>query len=85
MVWYRKAPHLGEALASLGFPPTSPLKAKLRYLAGDILFHKLFLPLWLKLARHYASENEELALKIYPKIYQSIKRSTIRTEMKKSA
>ncbi len=85
VVWYRKSPHLGEALASLGFPPTSPLKIKLRYLAGDILFHKLFLPLWLKLARRYASENEKIALKIYPKIYQSIKRRTIREEMRKSA
>lgn len=80
-IWYKKAPHLGVELASLGFYRTAPFPGKLRYAAADLLINRFSIPFLQSAARVLSGKNEAFALKLYSKIYQSMKRKAIRDEL----
>ncbi|MBW1976204.1 MAG: glycosyltransferase family 2 protein [Deltaproteobacteria bacterium] len=82
-VWYCSKPEYREYLRMLHFPTLMPITTQFKYLAGDMIFHPLLRPLWLKFARKLLSFNENLALKLYLKCYQAVKRETIKKEVKR--
>lgn len=82
-VWYKKSPHLKKELASLGFYLTMPLYKRPRYVVADLLINRLTISVFLPLARRLAHTHEGLSLKLYLKIYQSLKRVAIRNELYK--
>ncbi|NIM99454.1 MAG: glycosyltransferase [candidate division Zixibacteria bacterium] len=81
VIWYQKAPHLKKELASIGFYLTAPLFRRFRYIVGDVLINRLTIPFLLILARFLSDTREPLALRLYIKIYQSLKRESIRNEL----
>ncbi len=75
--WYRKNPMDRESLEAMGFPLyVSPLR-RLRYGVGDLLFHRRWRTWWIRLARTFITSHEKLALRLYEKLYQAIKRETV--------
>jgi len=82
-IWYQKAPYLKKELGSLGFYLTAPPSKRLRYAVGDLLINCLTIPPLLILARFFSHTHERLALQLYMKIYQSLKREAIRKEILK--
>jgi GT2 family glycosyltransferase len=82
-IWYKIAPHLRGELALLGFPSTSSLPKKTYYAAADMVVNRITRPLILQAARLLLNKNEDAALKLYAKLFQSLKREEIRREMKK--
>ena len=81
--WYKKSPHLKKELAMLDFPLFVPFYKKLRYLIGDLLFCKKTRPIFIKIARLCQKRFENISLFLYRKLYQSIKRESIKEELKK--
>jgi GT2 family glycosyltransferase len=82
-IWYKIAPHLHQEIASLGFPPAASMTKKAYYAAADIAVNRFTRPLILQAARFLLDKNEDAALKLYAKLFQSLKREEIRKEMKK--
>jgi len=80
-IWYKKSPRLGKQLALVGLEATSPLLKKIKYFIGDLLINSLTRPSLISLARIFAKTNESLSLTLYRKIYQSIKRESVRQEL----
>jgi glycosyltransferase involved in cell wall biosynthesis len=81
--WFGKSPHLGKELAAVGFHRTSPLAKRFKCFIGDLLINGATRPFLLKLARFLAEKHEELALILYRKLYQSLKREGIKNELQK--
>jgi len=81
VVWYKKTPHLKKELASIGFYLTSPLPKRIKYLIGNLLTNRLTIPFLLASARFFSKRQERIALIIYRKIFQSLKREAIRNEL----
>ncbi len=79
--WYYKAPHLRQELASVGFYRTLPALAKVKYWLADGAFNPLMVPILLRAARRLSLRHPSIALEIYGKVYQSIKRRSIRREL----
>lgn len=82
-IWYKKSPHLKKELALIGLQATSPLLKKVKYFIGDLLINSLTRPFLIYLARYFTKKNENFSLALYRKIYQSIKRESVRQELKK--
>jgi glycosyltransferase involved in cell wall biosynthesis len=80
-LWYKKSPHLKEELAQLGFHPTAPALRRMKLICGDAVFNRGVQPLWLACARLLARCNEAAACAIYRKIFQAIKRESVRREL----
>jgi len=81
--WYRKAPHLGAELASIGFPGTASRMRRFKYFLADCLINPVTRPLILKLARSLADSHEKIARALYRKLFQSLKREGVRDELRK--
>jgi len=82
--WYKKSPHLKKELALIGLQTTSGLSKKIKYFIGDLMINSLTRPLVIFFARISGKMNENLSLMLYRKIYQSIKRESVRQELKKT-
>jgi glycosyltransferase involved in cell wall biosynthesis len=82
-IWYKKSPHLKKELALIGLQATAPIKKKIKYFVGDLLINNLTRPIIVVFARFFAKTNENLSLSLYRKVYQSIKRESVRQELKK--
>jgi len=82
--WYKKSPHLKKELALIGLQTTSRLLKKIKYLIGGLMINSLTRPLVVSFARISGKINENLSLILYRKIYQSIKRESVRQELKKT-
>lgn len=82
--WYRKSPHLGRELAALGLYSTLPLPGRIRYFIADAVINRYSMPLLKSVARSLAATNEEIARKLYSKIYQALKRRAIRAELSRT-
>lgn len=81
-IWYQNAPHLGRELAEIGFHPTAGPRRKLKLMIGDLLCNRLTRPLILAGARFFAKRNEDLACRLYSRLYQSLKREGVREELR---
>jgi glycosyltransferase involved in cell wall biosynthesis len=77
-LWHRKAPFLKKEVAFFGFCPTAPLPVRIKHAFGDIVANRLTRPFLLRAARFLARHCEPLALYMYTKIYQAIKREASR-------
>lgn len=82
-MWFRKSPHLRKELASIGFYPLMPMAARIRYTAADLAINRFTAAPLAAAARLLSRRNETLALMLYRKLYQSIKRKAIRHELRK--
>ena len=82
-IWYKIAPHLHKEIASLGFPPAASIMKKAYYASANMVVNSFTRPLILRAARLLLEKNEDAALKLYAKLFQSLKREEIRKEMKK--
>lgn len=82
-VWYEISPQLGRELAEIGFHPTAGPLRKLKLFCGDLLCNRLTRPLFLAGARFFASRNEDLACRLYTKLFQSLKREGVREELRR--
>ncbi len=80
-VWFCKKGFMKKQLRELNFPLLMPFHVKIRYFIGDIIFSDVLRPLWIELARRFLKRNERIALEIYKKCYQAIKRETIKKEL----
>lgn len=81
--WSRKSPHLRKELASIGFYPFMPAAARLKYMAADLIINGVTASPLAAVARVLSRRHAPLALVIYRKLYQSIKRKAIRHELYK--
>ena len=81
--WYKKSPHLKKELALLGLQATSPLYKKIKYFIGDLIINRWTRPLIINFARFLSSINEDISLMLYRKVYQAIKRESVKQELKK--
>jgi glycosyltransferase involved in cell wall biosynthesis len=79
--WYRKGPHLLPALTQVGFPRDPRGRARLRYLLGDLVVNAWTRPFLVRAARAAAHRHPPVALALYRKVYQSMKREAIRHEL----
>lgn len=77
-VWYSKSPHLRKELAEAGLYRALPFNKRFKYFIVDLIINKKTIPFFLVLARFWASRNEGIALSLYIKIFQSIKRHAFR-------
>jgi GT2 family glycosyltransferase len=80
-IWYRKAPHLKSELASLGFYPTMPLPRRIRCVVADSVINDVTISFLLPIARYLSDRRPEWALGLYSKIYQALKRKSIRNKL----
>jgi GT2 family glycosyltransferase len=79
--WYRKAPQAAPALASLGFPPALPARRRFKYGVADAVIRPSTFPVWQRAAQASERHFEGVSLAIYRKLYQAIKRHTLREEL----
>ncbi|MBN2190240.1 MAG: glycosyltransferase family 2 protein [Candidatus Aureabacteria bacterium] len=84
-IWYKKSPHLKETLASIGFYPGLPFYKRIKYIFADIIMNSYSIPVFLPLARSLQTKHPRQALALYRKIFQSIKRKSIRDELQKES
>ena len=82
-MWYKNSPHIGTKLNIFGFYPTCNSGAKLKFKLADIIFNRLTIPLFLKLAELLKSKYELVSLGIYRRLYQAVKRKAIDDELRK--
>jgi glycosyltransferase involved in cell wall biosynthesis len=80
--WYRKAPQVAPALASLGFPPALPPRRRWKYSVADTVIRPSTFSAWQRAARACERPFEGLSLAIYRKLYQAVKRHTLREELR---
>lgn len=81
--WYKKSPHLKSELASIGFYPYMDTAKRIQYLFADLIINPLTTPFFLKAARKISTTREDIALTIYKKLFQALKREAIRHELAK--
>jgi glycosyltransferase involved in cell wall biosynthesis len=81
--WYKKSPHLKTELASMGFYPYMNTAKRIQYLFAYLIINRLTIPFILKTARKISKTNEDIALAIYKKLFQALKREAIRHELAK--
>ncbi|NIA19757.1 MAG: glycosyltransferase [Xanthomonadaceae bacterium] len=81
--WYKKSPHLKSELASIGFYLYMDTAKRIQYLFADLIINRLTIPFILKTARKISKTNEDIALAIYKKLFQALKREAIRHELAK--
>ena len=79
--WYKKSPHLKKQLSLVDFQLTVPFTKKMKYIIGDILINRATRPAIIRTARLFSRSWEGLSLFLYRKIYQSIKRESVRQEL----
>lgn len=82
--WYKKSPHLKEALIPYGFFPAESNLRRFKYRLEDLIVNRFTMPLWLNLARFYTKRHAGLALSLYKKIFLSLSRKTIRDELRQT-
>ncbi len=80
-VWFCKKNYMKRQLQELNFPLLMPPRIKARYFIGDMIFSNILRSFWIELARRFLTKNEKIALEIYKKCYQAIKRETIKKEL----
>jgi len=81
--WYKKSPHLKSELASMGFYPYMDTAKRIQYFFADLIINRLTIPFFLKIARKISTTREDIALAIYKKLFQALKREAIRHELAK--
>lgn len=81
--WYKKFPHLKSELASMGFYPYMDTAKRIQYFFADLIINRLTIPFFLKTARKISTTREAIALAIYKKLFQALKREAIRHELAK--
>lgn len=81
-VWSRIAPQLGPVLGSLGFEPAQPRARRIRHRLVELVINRATLPAWRWVARHCPSALEGLALVVYDKSYQCVRRASLRRELR---
>jgi GT2 family glycosyltransferase len=81
--WYKKSPHLKSELASIGFYPYMDTAKRIQYLFADLIINRLTMSFILKTARKISKTNEDVALAMYKKLFQALKREAIRHELAK--
>jgi glycosyltransferase involved in cell wall biosynthesis len=81
--WYKKSPHLKSELAFVGFYPYMDTAKRIQYFFEDLIINPLTMPFILKIARKISKTNEDIALAIYKKLFQALKREAIRHELAK--
>jgi glycosyltransferase involved in cell wall biosynthesis len=81
--WYKKSPHLKSELASMGFYPYMDTAKRIQYFFADLIINRLTIPFFLKTARKISTTREDIALAIYKKLFQALKREAIRHELAK--
>lgn len=79
--WFRKAPHLVKELSRIDCHLAPSPRKRVKYLLADLAINALTLSTWIMLARILQGYNEPMALTLYQKIYQAIKRRHIRMEL----
>ncbi len=82
-IWHKKSPHLKKTLASIGFYPGLPFYNRIKYIFADIIMNKYSISLFIPLARSLQGKHPHQATALYRKIFQSIKRESIRDELQK--
>ncbi|MDD5644403.1 MAG: glycosyltransferase family A protein [bacterium] len=82
-IWYKKSPHLRETLASIGFYPGLPFYKRIKYTFADVIINSYTIPVFLPFARFLQQKYPHQATALYRKIFQSIKRKSIRDELQK--
>ncbi|MBN1353731.1 MAG: glycosyltransferase [Candidatus Omnitrophica bacterium] len=79
--WYKKAPELKKKLSLLGFYIGAPFLERIKYKVADLFINGLTMPYVLDTARFFAPRKSSMALTLYRKAFQSIKRKAIRNEL----
>jgi len=82
-VWYKKSPFLRKELATVGFYPVLSALKKLKYIIVDLVVNSATFPFLLFLARYFSKTHEKMAVALYKKIFQSLKRKAIKDELQK--
>ena len=82
--WYKKSPHLAHEMVRYGFYPADNNRNKFKDFIWRIIVNPITIPFHKWIARKIAKLNEELSLKIYKRVFDSITKRTIREEMRKS-
>lgn len=83
VAWSRIAPRLTPFLGEFGFEPALSAGARIRNRASDLVVNRATIPLWMWVARHVPAEG--MALRIYGKVYQSERRSSLRRWLREPA
>jgi glycosyltransferase involved in cell wall biosynthesis len=81
-LWYKKSPHLETELASVGFYKAAPIKKRMQYFFADLVINSATRPFLIAFARRLSGSHEDLALMFYRKIYKSLEREGIRSELR---
>ena len=81
--WYKKSSHLKSELASIGFYPYIDTAKRIQYFFANLIINRLTMPFFLKIARKISKTNEDIALTMYKKLFQALKREAIRNELTK--
>jgi glycosyltransferase involved in cell wall biosynthesis len=82
-VWHGKAPHLKRELSEMGFYPAKGAFSRAKYRFADALVSVFGISRWIRCARYFAERNERLSLFLYRKVFQALKRSSIRQALGK--
>lgn len=82
VTWSRIAPDRLPVLAGLGFAPAMSAPRKLRHSLASAVLNSATIPLWTLVARHCPPSLEPLAVKIYDQVYQAMKRSALRRQLR---
>ncbi|MEJ5300400.1 MAG: glycosyltransferase [Thermodesulforhabdaceae bacterium] len=84
-VWYMKRSRDCHYLKELRFPLCISAMNRLRFLIGDLTFHRSIRWFWLRLARKMVgTTRKNVGLRIYEKLYQAIKREAIFNQIRKN-
>ena len=83
-IWYRRSPHLRRELTSAGIYTNLPFPKRLRCIIGDLVVNQFTIPGILRTARFMTSRNQQIALFLYKRVYQSLRRKAIRDELFKT-
>ena len=80
--WFKKSPQLKRELTEAGFYLTAPMGRRVSCQMADLVVNRSTIPVLLMVARKLASHREPVALAIYSKIYQALKREAIRDALR---
>jgi glycosyltransferase involved in cell wall biosynthesis len=83
VAWSRIAPRVEPLLGELGFEPALPAGRRIRNQVSDLAVNRVTIPLWMWVARHVPGDG--VALRIYGKVYQSERRSSLRRWLREPA
>jgi glycosyltransferase involved in cell wall biosynthesis len=82
VTWYNLAPHLYSVLGTLGFEPAAPLMRRLKHRLLDIAINDATIPLWRYSAQRCPNVLKRLSVALYFQMYQAIRRSSLRRELR---